>query len=624
MVLRSGAVELQVAARGARYPIRLDPIVQVGSKLTGSGESSGAQFGYSVALSADGQTAVVGAPDDNGFVGSARVFVRSGSSWTQQAALAPTGATNLPGGLYFGISVAISPDGSTVAVGGTGNNNFTGAVWVFTRSGQTWSEQAGPLTPDDASGRAQMGSWLALSGDGSTLVASGSHDNGLAGAVWMFTRSGQTWSQQGPKLTEAGESGDGTFGTEVAVSGDGNMALIGSPGDNNSEGTAWVFTRSGSTWTQGAKLTSVAHGGTGGSFGGSVALSSDGSTALIGEPCYGRGAAWVFTRSGSAWTRRKELIVNVTQSCYFGGQLALSADGNTAIVGTNHLGHNYTGAAWVFAHTSASNWTQIGSPFTPNDETGQAYFGSAVATSADGSSFLISGPVDNNSRGAAWVFDRTGAPCNYANTIKASSGLTGYWRLGESSGTTATDSSSAGHNGTYTGGFTLGQPGAVLGDSNTSVSLNGTTGKVALPSLGTASSWTIEGWTNLSGNAAGYNALYASGNGARLLIQPNGVYADDLTGGAGSGHIDPSTDSNVGAWVFWALVRNGSTLTLYRNGVPIGTSSLAGHGPTSLNGTIGAQGPGYHLNGRADEIAVYTTALSASALQSQYTCSGWG
>ena len=101
-----------------------------------------------------------------------------------------------------------------------------------------------------------------------TALIGGPDDNSLVGAAWVFTRSGATWTQQGPKLTGSDETGAGEFGTSVALSADGNTALIGGPSDNDRLGAAWVFTRSGSTWTQqGAKLT-----GSGETGGGRVRL----------------------------------------------------------------------------------------------------------------------------------------------------------------------------------------------------------------------------------------------------------------------------------------------------------------------------------------------------------------
>ena len=106
---------------------------------------------------------------------------------------------------------------------------------------------------------------MALSADGNTALIGGPSDNSKVGAAWVFTRTGATWTQQGGKLTGSGETGAGGFGFSVALSADGNTALIGGPDDNSSVGAAWVFTRTGTTWTQqGSKLTGtgeIGHGG---------------------------------------------------------------------------------------------------------------------------------------------------------------------------------------------------------------------------------------------------------------------------------------------------------------------------------------------------------------------------
>jgi hypothetical protein len=208
--------------------------------------------------------------------------------------------------------------------------------------------------------------------------------------------------------------------------------------------------------------------------------------------------------------------------------------------------------------------------------------------------------------------------CSYPGLVASTPGLLGYWRLGESSGTTATDLTGA-HDGTYEGGYTLGVAGALTGDTNTAAAFNGTTGYVELPALGSSSDWTIEGWTDLAGSATGNNALFAGFGGPRLLVTPDGYYADDYTNATAAGKMHGATASNIGTWAYWALVRNGSTLTVYRDGVELASSSLAGEGPTTLTGDIGAESNGaYHLAGAVDEVAVYDTALPAATLLEHY------
>ena len=129
--------------------------VQQAPKLTGTGESGAAHFGFSVALSADGNTALVGAQQDSGGVGAAWIFTRSGLGWTQQGEKL-TGSEAL-GKAAFGFSVALSADGNTALVGGLGDNGKIGAAWVFTRSGGTWSQQGSKLVDAGAFGSAGQG-----------------------------------------------------------------------------------------------------------------------------------------------------------------------------------------------------------------------------------------------------------------------------------------------------------------------------------------------------------------------------------------------------------------------------------------------------------------------------------
>jgi FG-GAP repeat protein len=219
-------------------------------------------------LSADGNTALIGAWNDDNVLagnehysgeGAAWVFTRSGSTWTQQGeklvgdctgscAHEGTGET---GEGKFGTSVALSEDGDTAIIGGWDDDSGRGAAWVFTRSGSTWTQQGEKLVGDctvscanegtGETGAGRFGVSEALSADGDTALIAGIDDNSTRGAVWLFTRSGSTWTQQGEKLTGGGEAGEGEFGTNVALSADGGTAMIGAWRDNGGRGAAWVF-----------------------------------------------------------------------------------------------------------------------------------------------------------------------------------------------------------------------------------------------------------------------------------------------------------------------------------------------------------------------------------------------
>ena len=259
---------------------------QQGPKLVGTGAVGAAEQGYSVALSADGNTAIVGGPVDNvsGFAGAAWVYTRSGNVWTQQGSKLVGSGVGPGQGQQQGISVALSADGNTAIVGGNRDNEFSGAAWVYTRSGGVWTQQGSKLVGSGAVGAAGQGISVALSADGNAAIVGGNADNGGIGAAWVYTRSGGVWTQQGSKLVGSGAAGLAHQGGSVALSADGNTAIMSGFSDNGGIGAAWVYTRSGDIWTQqGSKL--VGTGAVGSAQQGwFVALSGDGNTAIVGGP----------------------------------------------------------------------------------------------------------------------------------------------------------------------------------------------------------------------------------------------------------------------------------------------------------------------------------------------------
>jgi uncharacterized protein YjbI with pentapeptide repeats len=404
---RSGLL-LDVHDRHARYPLRIDPFIQATPKLTATDETGRGAFGLAIAVSADGNTALIGGPGDDNVRGAAWVFTRSGSTWAQQGPKLTANGESGPG--LFGGRVALSADGNTALIGAPDNDNSpgnpgppTGAAWVFTRSGSTWTQ--GPKLT--AAAKSSFGSSVALSGDGNTALIGAPEDNDGAGTAWVFTNSATTpWAQQGSALTGAGESsGQTRFGESVALSGDGLTALIGGPADNVSTGAAWAFTRApGSTWNEdGPKLTASDESGRG-KFGASVALSGDGHTALIGADNDGtNGAAWIFTRGGFFRQRGPKLVPTDAsgQGAEFGTSVALSTDAGTAMIGGSDDNRG-VGAAWMFAVGSGA--VQV-AKLTPTDASGpDPFFGSSVAVSSDGSTALVGADNDNVGVGAAYAF----------------------------------------------------------------------------------------------------------------------------------------------------------------------------------------------------------------------------
>jgi hypothetical protein len=406
----TGAVSVTTAAGTTTIPGKFTvsatgiPAKQQGSKLVGSGAVSAAQQGISVAVSADGNTAVVGGSGDSSFLGAAWVYTRSGGTWTQQGSkLVSSGAT---GGAQQGNSVAVSADGNTAVVGGSGDNSGAGAAWVYTRSGGTWTQQGSKLVGSGATGAARQGYSVTVSADGNTAVVGGIADSSFLGAAWVYTRSGGTWTQQGSKLVGTDAVGTAQQGVSVAVSADGNTAIVGGLVDSSSTGAAWVYTRSGVTWTQqGNKLVGIGAVGAA-QQGYSVAVSADGNTAVVGgnTDSSNTGAAWVYTRSGVTWTQQGNKLVGsgANGAAQQGWSVSVSADGNTAVVG-GYGDRSFVGAAWVYVR-NGSAWTQQGSKLVSSDAAGAAQQGASVAVSADGNTAVVGGPADNSSTGAAWIY----------------------------------------------------------------------------------------------------------------------------------------------------------------------------------------------------------------------------
>ena len=349
-------------------------------------------FGTGVALSADGDTMLVGAPGDRSnakgiggnqadtsafYSGAAFVFARSGSTWSQKAYIK---ASNSYAGLRLGATVALSGDGATAVVGtiedrssATGINgnqsdmslNATaGAAYVFTSSGGTWSQQA-YVKPSNTVNAMSFATSAALSSDGNTMAigatGEGSNATGVngdqsnqslnyAGATYVFTRSGVTWTQQA--YVKASNTRDTAFfGRTVSLSGDGNTLAVGANGEtcnatgvngNQADtslvnaGAAYVFARSGATWSQQAYL-KASDTATNADFGKGMAISTSGDTLLVGAPNLTgmQGAVYPFTRAAGSWTTKPRMLSGMAQQpARFGLAIGLSADGTKIAIGS--------------------------------------------------------------------------------------------------------------------------------------------------------------------------------------------------------------------------------------------------------------------------------------------------
>jgi len=402
-------IGIVVDDRQARYPVVVDPLMATELKVTASDGRTGDAFGSAVAI--DGDTSIVGAFhwDTDALrlsSGAAYVFVRSGSRWVSQARLT---ASDPGRNAFFGFSVAIEGDTALVGAHGAWTGGISaGAAYVFVRSGTSWTEQARLVASGPADASADFGRSVSLSGDtaligsdsGSAyafvrsgtlwteqaeLQASGgaggfgwsvslSGDTAVVGApmdddrgadsgsAYVFVRSGTAWMEQAKLLAPTGAAGD-WFGYSLAVNGD--MAVIGARRDDDlgaDSGAAEVFVRSGSMWMAESRLL-ASDGAAGSSFGSAVALS--GNVAVIGAsghdgPFDASGAGYVFVRTLTGWVEGTKLQASDSAMNYWFGRSAAVADG-TAVVGAvgSYGRRSESGAAYIYRLSAVEG---LGSP----------------------------------------------------------------------------------------------------------------------------------------------------------------------------------------------------------------------------------------------------------------------
>lgn len=359
MRVQGNQLLLEVDDRSAVYPVTVDPVFSNGATLVASDPFENDQFGYSVSISGD--VAVIGAPFDDGVgvdSGAAYVFVRDGDTWSERQKLT---ASDSAAGDAFATSVSIS--GDTLVVGAWGNDDTgenSGSAYVFVRGENSWVQQQ-KLTANDGSFDDLFGASVAISGD--TIVVGAFLDSAPAarsGSAYVFLRNGTAWTQQQKLVAFDGAVGD-WFGYAVAISGE--TAVVGVYSDDDGTGSAYVFVRNGTVWNTQQKLT-ASDAETDDWFGYSVAI--DGDTVVIGAPfdqdtaVVDSGSAYVFTRAGGIWSEQQKLTVEYPWlDDHFGFSVAVSGD--TAVIGAplkDLLFANYrSGVAYVFAR-DGGDWTQ--------------------------------------------------------------------------------------------------------------------------------------------------------------------------------------------------------------------------------------------------------------------------
>jgi hypothetical protein len=281
-------------------------------------------------------------------------FVGQSTGWSRYEITAPDAIGNAS----FGHSVKISSNGNTIVIGGPNDNGGDGAIWVYQKNMSGLYVYQAKLTGTLVLNR---GFSVDISSSGDTIIAGVVNDNAGVGGALIFYYNGAVWAQQAA-LIGTGYSGAPNQGAAVSISSDGNTAAVGGPDDNGGDGAVWVYTRSGVSWTQqGSKITS---GNSGEKFGYSVAISYHSNNMIVGAPQYitsdglKLGKAYIYNRSAGVWTQKRYFlptaysINTIPISGEFGKVnmgTAVAFSGNGIAFAGGPSDQDLTGATWVFS-----------------------------------------------------------------------------------------------------------------------------------------------------------------------------------------------------------------------------------------------------------------------------------
>jgi hypothetical protein len=332
----------------------------------------------------------------------------------------PTGqevtASDGVAGDEFGISVAVA--GDTALIGASYENGGQGAVYVFAQSNGTWSETQ-KLAASDGAANDWFGQSVALDGD-TAVIGAPQYLNFGNGAAYVFTRTGATWSES-QKLTADDGAGRDQLGIAVAV--DGTQVLVGAYGAAFYQGAVYAVAESGGAWTQTQKLVAD-DASQNADFGVAVAL--DGTTALIGA--YGdasyQGAAYVFGEAGGTWSQSQKLVASDgAANAHFGISVALQ--GTRALVGAEGAtvgANSHQGEAYAFSNTGGA-WAET-QQLVASDGVAWDYFGRSVAL--DGANAAVGAYGVNAQQGGAYLFASAGdGPWSETQALTASDAAQG-------------------------------------------------------------------------------------------------------------------------------------------------------------------------------------------------------
>ena len=383
----------------------------VEQKLTpNDATGTGIWFGRSVAITPDGKNLVVGAPFDNSKTGAVTIF-KYANEWHQDGHKLV--GSNAQGTSYQGNSVTVSANGNRIATGGTGDNNHMGAIWVYDRADENspWVQSAKLVASNVNGTEIYQGTSVKFSDDGNVLAVGCSGDSADRGAVIMFKNNGTAWEEV-DRLVGSDAVGQAGQGSSVDISSDGNTLVFGAPDDEDQKGGVYVFQRIAGTNTwkqQGPKLRCGDATEEQLEQGYSVSISGNGNIIAFGLPTDNNGGSvCIFNRMGSQWIQQGSKLTATLSTSETEKPSALGASvalsKNGKILLAGAPGSELAnGVTYIFSQKDGSKWAQQGEKIIGSHSYARSEQGSSVAIS-DKDNLIIAGDQDNNGNGAIWTY----------------------------------------------------------------------------------------------------------------------------------------------------------------------------------------------------------------------------
>lgn len=372
--------------------------------------AAGDDYGASMSMDDAGDFVAVGAPGSGG-KGAVYLLIRTGSYWTQLKKLVASDGAE---GDLFGSSVSLNEAGSRLVVGAPGANDGKGAVYIFFRQAGEWIQQS-RLIASDGAATDRFGSSVSMTGTGASFVAGAPGVASAKGAAYLFMLSGAIWVQQSRLVAADGAAGE-SFGSSVALAHDGEMVFVAATKDDDrgaDSGSVYVFTRSGSIWSQQAKIV-AADGMIGDGFGHAMTLNQSATTLAVSAPytedgaTRDVGATYLFTRDGTVWTQSAK-IKPIPGLAYakFGSSLSLNNVGDVLLIGSqlNDDANTDNGCAYVYVKDNTT-WS-LHTRLLGTDRTDSDNFGSSCCLNGLGDVAVVGAFKDDTvvASGSCYSFE---------------------------------------------------------------------------------------------------------------------------------------------------------------------------------------------------------------------------